>query len=181
MKVKSKIFDEAGMSRVMVRMVHEITETHKGVEGVAFIGMRTRGEFLARRMADKIKELEGADIPFGILDVSFYRDDTRARLKQPVVQSTHIPFDLTDKKIILIDDVLYTGRSVRAALDEIMDFGRPAKVELAVLIDRGHRELPIQPNYVGRAVTTFLNEEIRVKMKEQDGVDEVVLIETASS
>jgi pyrimidine operon attenuation protein/uracil phosphoribosyltransferase len=177
-KIKSKIFDEAGMNRVIVRMVHEITEKNKGVDRMALIGMRTRGEFLARRIGDKIKELEGTELPIGILDVSFYRDDTRAKLKQPVVQSTDIPFDLNEKKIILIDDVLYTGRSVRAALDEIMDFGRPDKVELAVLIDRGHRELPIQPNYVGKSVTTFMNEEIRVRMKEQDEVDEVLLVET---
>jgi pyrimidine operon attenuation protein/uracil phosphoribosyltransferase len=177
-KIKSKIFDEAGMNRVVIRMVHEITEKNKGADRMALIGMRTRGEFLARRIAERIKEFEGVDIPLGILDVSFYRDDTRAKLKQPVVRSTHIPFDLTEKKIILIDDVLYTGRSVRAALDEIMDFGRPAKVELAVLIDRGHRELPIQPNYVGKSVTTSLNEEIRVKMKELDDADEVLLIET---
>lgn len=175
-KLKTRLLDEADVGRIVTRMAHEMIEKNKGTELLALIGVRTRGEYLARRLAEKIKSIDGGMLPLGILDVSFYRDDTRAKLKQPQVQSTHIPFDITDKKIILIDDVLYTGRSVRAALDEIMDFGRPAKVELAVLIDRGHRELPIQPDYVGKVVTTAFDEEVKVKMKEQDGVDEVILV-----
>lgn len=175
-KLKSHLMDAADFGRVVTRMAHEMVEKNKGAQNLALVGVRTRGEFLARRLSEKIKNIEGSMLPFGILDVSFYRDDTRAKLKQPQVQSTHIPFDITDKNIILIDDVLYTGRSVRAALDEIMDFGRPAKVELAVLIDRGHRELPIQPDYVGKVVTTALDEEVRVKMTEQDGVDEVIVV-----
>jgi pyrimidine operon attenuation protein/uracil phosphoribosyltransferase len=175
-KIKTRLLDEADVGRVVTRMAHEMIEKNKGTGQLALIGVRTRGEYLARRIAEKIKSIEGSLLPLGILDVSFYRDDTRAKLKQPQVQSTHIPFDITDKKIILVDDVLYTGRSVRAALDEIMDFGRPAKVELAVLIDRGHRELPIQPDYVGKVVTTAFDEEVKVKMKEQDGMDEVIVV-----
>lgn len=175
-KLKSRLLDAADFGRVVTRMAHEMIEKNKGIMNLALVGVRTRGEFLARRIAEKIKSIEGSMLPLGILDVSFYRDDTRAKLKQPQVQSTHIPFDITDKNIILIDDVLYTGRSVRAALDEIMDFGRPGKVELAVLIDRGHRELPIQPDYVGKVVTTAFDEEVRVKMIEQDGVDEVIVV-----
>ncbi len=175
-KIKTRLLDEADFGRVVTRMAHEMIEKNKGTGHLALIGVRTRGEFLARRLAEKIKAIEGSTLPLGILDVSFYRDDTRAKLKQPQVQSTHIPFDITDKKIILVDDVLYTGRSVRAALDEIMDFGRPAKVELAVLIDRGHRELPIQPDYVGKTVSTAFDEEVKVKMKEQDGLDEVIIV-----
>jgi pyrimidine operon attenuation protein / uracil phosphoribosyltransferase len=176
-KLKTRLLDEADVGRIVTRMAHEMIENNKGISQLALIGVRTRGEFLARRIAEKISSIEGGGmIPLGILDVSFYRDDTRAKLKQPQVQSTHIPFDITDKKIILIDDVLYTGRSVRAALDEIMDFGRPAKVELAVLIDRGHRELPIQPDYVGKVVTTAFDEEVKVKMREQDGMDEVIIV-----
>lgn len=175
-KLKTRLLDEADVGRIVTRMAHEMIEKNKGTDQLALIGVRTRGEYLARRIAEKIKNIDGDMLPLGILDVSFYRDDTRAKLKQPQVQSTHIPFDITDKKIILIDDVLYTGRSVRAALDEIMDFGRPAKVELAVLIDRGHRELPIQPDYVGKVVTTAFDEEVKVKMREQDGVDEVIIV-----
>lgn len=175
-KLKTRLLDSADFGRVVTRMAHEMIEKNKGIQNLALIGVRTRGEFLARRIAEKIKSIEGSMLPLGILDVSFYRDDTRAKLKQPQVQSTHIPFDITDKNIILIDDVLYTGRSVRAALDEIMDFGRPGKVELAVLIDRGHRELPIQPDYVGKVVTTAFDEEVRVKMSEQDSIDEVIIV-----
>ncbi|MBL7959172.1 bifunctional pyr operon transcriptional regulator/uracil phosphoribosyltransferase PyrR [bacterium] len=175
-KLKTRLLDEADFTRVITRMAHEMIENNKGTQNLALIGVRTRGEFLARRIAERIKSIEGSMLSLGILDVSFYRDDTRAKLKQPQVQSTHIPFDITDKNIILIDDVLYTGRSVRAALDEIMDFGRPAKVELAVLIDRGHRELPIQPDYVGKEVTTAFDEEVKVKMTEQDGLDEVIIV-----
>jgi pyrimidine operon attenuation protein/uracil phosphoribosyltransferase len=178
MKIKSRVFDATDMQRVIIRMAHEITQRNKGAAQLAIVGMRTRGEFLARRIGEEIEKIENTTLPFGVLDVSFYRDDTRAKLKQPTVQSTHIPFDLTEKRIILVDDVLYTGRSVRAALDEIMDFGRPAKVELAVLVDRGHRELPIQPDYVGATVSTFTKEEIQVKMKEIDDADEVLLMQS---
>lgn len=174
--VKSKVMDETDLQRVVSRIAREIIEKNRGANNLSIIGMRTRGEFLAKRIAEKIQEYEKVLVKVGILDVSFYRDDTRARLKQPMVQSTEVPFDVNEMNIVLVDDVLFTGRSVRAALDAIMDFGRPNRVELAVLVDRGRRELPIQPDYVGKVVTTSSNEEIRVKMKECDDSDEVLLV-----
>jgi len=174
--VKSRVLEPEDIHRIVLRIAHEIIENNRGTQDLALVGIRTRGEFLAKRLAENIFQLEKVRLPLGILDVSFYRDDTRAKLKQPVVQSTEIHFDLTGKNIILVDDVLFTGRSVRAALDEIMDFGRPTRVQVAVLIDRGHREMPIQGDYVGKHVTTVADEEIRVRLKEYDGVDEVVLV-----
>ncbi len=171
------MLDAQDVQRVIVRIAHEIIEKNHGCKNLALIGMRTRGEYIARRIADKIAEIENVRVDLGILDVSFYRDDWRMRLKQPVVQTSDIPFDITEKTIVLVDDVLYTGRTVRAALSEIMDFGRPAKVELAVLVDRGHRELPIQPDYTGKQITTSIDEEIRVRLTEVDGADEVLLVQ----
>lgn len=142
----------------------------------ALIGIRTRGEFIAKRLHRLIESHLKTTVNLGILDVSFYRDDTRAKLKQPIVQSTEIPFDLTDQRIVLVDDVLFTGRSVRAAMDELMDFGRPARIELAVLVDRGHRELPIQADFIGQKVDCPLTSQIRVRLKECDDKDEVVII-----
>jgi pyrimidine operon attenuation protein / uracil phosphoribosyltransferase len=139
--------------------------------------MRTRGEFLAKRILLKIKEIEGIEIPFGVLDVTLYRDDFRTRLKQPQVSVSDITFDLSEKDIILVDDVLYTGRTVRSALDAIMDMGRPNTIQLVVLIDRGHRELPIKADYVGKNIPTSIDEEIKVKMNEIDGEDSVYLVE----
>jgi pyrimidine operon attenuation protein/uracil phosphoribosyltransferase len=139
--------------------------------------MKTRGEFLAKRILFKIKEIEKIDIPFGILDVTLYRDDFRTRLKQPQVSVSDITFDLNEKDIILVDDVLYTGRTVRSALDAIMDMGRPNTIQLVVLIDRGHRELPIKADYVGKNIPTSIDEEIKVKMKEIDGEDSVYLVD----
>lgn len=176
-KVKAVMLDAQDVQRVIVRIAHEIIEKNHGCKNLALIGMRTRGEYIARRIADKIAEIENVRVDLGILDVSFYRDDWRMRLKQPVVQTSDIPFDITEKTIVLVDDVLYTGRTVRAALSEIMDFGRPAKVELAVLVDRGHRELPIQPDYTGKQITTSIDEEIRVRLTEVDGADEVLLVQ----
>jgi pyrimidine operon attenuation protein / uracil phosphoribosyltransferase len=170
-----EIFDKKAMQRVFVRMAHEVLERHKGAENVVLVGMRTRGEFIARRVAKIIGEVEHKELPVGVLDVSLYRDDFRVSLKQPKVQITHFPCDIHEKDVVLFDDVLFTGRTVRAALDEIMDFGRPRTIQLAVLIDRGHRELPIRAEYVGKEVSTTLNEEIVVKMEEIDQEDSVTL------
>jgi pyrimidine operon attenuation protein/uracil phosphoribosyltransferase len=170
-----EILDKKGIQRVIVRMAHEVLERHKGAENVVLVGMRTRGEFIARRVAAVIGQVEHKDLPVGVLDVSLYRDDFRVSLKQPKVQITHFPCDIHDKDVVLFDDVLFTGRTVRAALDEIMDFGRPRTIQLAVLIDRGHRELPISAGYVGKEVPTTLNEEIVVKMEEVDNEDSVTL------
>lgn len=177
MRVKAKIIDEEGLNRTLTRLAHEIIERNKGTENLAIIGMRTRGVYLAKRIVKKIEDIEGKKIPFGILDVTLYRDDFRTKLKQPVVQVTDIPFDIDGMNIILVDDVLYTGRTTRAALDALMDFGRPARIQLAVLVDRGHRELPIKADFVGKNIPTSIGEEIQVKMKETDGEDCVLLIE----
>jgi len=176
-KVKAKIIDEEGLNRTLTRLAHEIIERNKGTENLAIIGMRTRGVYLAKRIVKKIEEIEGKKIPFGILDVTLYRDDFRTKLKQPVVQVTDIPFDIDGMNVILVDDVLYTGRTTRAALDALMDFGRPARIQLAVLVDRGHRELPIKADFVGKNIPTSIGEEIQVKMKETDGEDCVLLVE----
>lgn len=177
MKVKEKIMDADDIERTLNRLVYEIVERNKGAKNLAVVGIRTRGEFLARRIAEKISKLENNQIPIGILDITFYRDDVRLKLRQPEVKTTEINFSIDDKDIILVDDVLFTGRTVRAALDELMDFGRPKTVQLAVLIDRGNRELPIQADFVGKRVKTSLNEEIRVKLREVDSEDSVLLIE----
>lgn len=178
-KVKAVMLDAQDIQRVITRMAHEIIEKNRGASDLYLIGMRTRGEFIARRIAVKIAELENIRHEIGVLDVTFYRDDWRAKMKQPIVQKSDIPFDINEKNIVLIDDVLYTGRTVRAALDEIMDFGRPNRVELAVLVDRGHRELPIQPDYVGKLIPTSIDEEVRVRLNEVDGTDEVLLVEVS--
>lgn len=177
MAVKAKIIDEQNFERIITRISHEILEKNKGSKTLVLLGMRTRGEFLAKRIFTKIKEIENIEIPFGILDVTLYRDDFRMRLKQPQVSVSDITFDLNEKDIILVDDVLYTGRTVRSALDAIMDMGRPNTIQLVVLIDRGHRELPIKADYVGKNIPTSIDEEIKVKMKEKDGEDSVYLVD----
>jgi pyrimidine operon attenuation protein/uracil phosphoribosyltransferase len=177
MNVKSKVIDETAFRRIITRISHEILEQNKGSNDLILIGMRTRGEFLAQRIQNKIKDIEKIEIPLGVLDVTLYRDDFRTRLKQPEVSVTNITFDINEKHIILIDDVLFTGRTVRSALNVLMDFGRPASIQLVVLVDRGHRELPIRADYVGKNIPTSTNEEVRVKMKEIDGEDAVYLVE----
>ena len=164
MKVKSKLIDEPGFNRIITRIAHEILEQNKGSKNLVLIGMRTRGEFLAKRLFQKIKEIEKIELPFGVLDVTLYRDDFRTRLKQPEVSVSDITFNINDKDIILVDDVLYTGRTVRSALNAIMDLGRPSTIQLFVLIDRGHRELPIRADYVGKNIPTSVDEEIKVKL-----------------
>jgi len=176
-KVKEKIMDAEDIERTLNRLAHEIVERNKGSKNLAIVGIRTRGEFLAKRIAEKTSRLENNQIPVGILDITFYRDDVRLKLRQPEVKTTEIDFAIDDKDIILVDDVLFTGRTVRAALDELMDFGRPKTVQLVVLVDRGGRELPIQADFVGRRVKTSLNERVKVKLKEVDGEDLVLLVE----
>ncbi|MFO7525618.1 MAG: bifunctional pyr operon transcriptional regulator/uracil phosphoribosyltransferase PyrR [Ignavibacteriaceae bacterium] len=178
MKIKSNIIDKEGFNRIITRIAHEILEQNKGSHNLILMGMRTRGEFLARRLRNKIKEIDGVDLPFGVLDVTLYRDDFRTRLKQPEVSVSDITFDINEKDIILIDDVLYTGRTVRSALNALMDLGRPASIQLCILIDRGHRELPIRADYVGKNIPTSLDEEIKVKMEEFDGEDAIYLVES---
>jgi pyrimidine operon attenuation protein/uracil phosphoribosyltransferase len=176
MNIKSQIVDEQGFQRTVTRLAHEIIERNRGVETIAIVGVRTRGEFLARRLTGAIKEIEKKEVDFGMLDITLYRDDLRMRLDNPELKGTDIRFDVTGKNIILVDDVLYTGRTVRAALDALIDLGRPETIQLAVLVDRGHRELPIKADFVGKNIPTAEDEEVRVLMKEVDGKDGVVII-----
>ncbi len=178
MTIKAKIIDEAGLNRTITRLAHEILERNKGSENIILIGMRTRGEFVAKRILDKITEIDKSEPELGILDATLYRDDFRTRLKQPEVSVTDITFDITEKDIVLIDDVLYTGRTTRAALDAVMDLGRPSSIQFCVLVDRGHREMPIIADFVGKNIPTSINEEVKVKMKEIDDEDAVYLIES---
>ena len=181
MKIKSRVIDEQGFDRTVVRLAHEILERNKGIETVALVGIRTRGEYLARRLAQKIREIEHKDVRLGMLDITLYRDDLRTRLDNPELKGTQIVFDVTGKNIILVDDVLYTGRTIRAALDELLDLGRPATIQLAVLVDRGHRELPIKADFVCKNIPTSQGEEVRVLMKEVDGEDGVALMDTGET
>lgn len=177
MNIKAKLVDKEGLDRILTRIAHEILEKNKGSQNLVLIGMRTRGEFLAKRLQRKIKEIEGVELPFGVLDVTLYRDDFRTRLKQPQVSVSDITFDINEKDVILVDDVLYTGRTVRSALNALMDFGRPATIQLCILVDRGHRELPIRADFVGKNIPTSLNEEIKLKVEEYDGEDAIYLVE----
>ena len=178
MNIKAKIIDESGLNRTITRLAHEILERNKGSENIVLIGMRTRGEFLAKRILNKISEIDVKTPPLGILDATLYRDDFRTRLKQPEVSVTDITFDITEKDVILIDDVLFTGRTTRAALDALMDLGRPSTIQFCVLVDRGHREMPIKADFIGKNIPTSVNEEVKVKMKEIDDEDAVYLIES---
>ena len=163
-------------TRALARIAHEIVERNKGAEGLVFVGMRTRGVPLARRIAETIEDFEGTPIPVGMLDIGLYRDDiSPSELGSTTESHTDIPTSITDRRVILVDDVLYTGRSIRAAMDALMDLGRPKSIQLAVLIDRGHRELPIRADYVGKNVPSSVDEEIQVQLMETDGVDRVVI------
>ena len=177
MKEKARIMDKKGIERTLVRMAHEILEKNKGTKDLAIVGVRTRGAYLAIRLADTIEKIDGHKPPVGLLDITLYRDDLSSIAQQPVVHKTEIDFDIQDKKVILVDDVLYTGRTIRAALDEIIDFGRPQFIQLAVLIDRGHRELPIRADYVGKNIPTSPKETIEVRLEESEGADEIVVLE----
>ncbi|MDH3252959.1 MAG: bifunctional pyr operon transcriptional regulator/uracil phosphoribosyltransferase PyrR [Ignavibacteria bacterium] len=174
--LKARIMDEKGFTRSVTRLAHEILERNTGAGDIVIVGIRTRGEFLARRIALKIEEVERVNLNIGFLDITMYRDDLLGKLEQPQLQGTDILFDITGKHVILIDDVLFTGRTIRAALDELIDLGRPRTIQLAVLVDRGHRQLPIKADYVGKNVPTAIGESIRVHMKEVDGEDSVLLM-----
>lgn len=169
---KTRILDDEGIRRAMTRIAHEVIEKNKGVGDLVIIGIERRGVILAQRLAAKIKEIEGIELPIGILDITLYRDDLTTLAYQPVIHKTQIPFNIDGKKIILVDDVLYTGRTIRAALDALIDIGRPRVIQLAVLVDRGHRELPIRADYVGKNVPTSGKEVVSVKLIEFDAVNE---------
>lgn len=172
---KAKIMDKEAIKRALRRIAHEIVERNKGIGNVVLIGIRRRGVPLAQRLQKILKEIEGVEVPVGSLDITLYRDDLNLRLEQPQVGKTDINFSIENKDVVLVDDVLYTGRTVRSALDALMDIGRPKTVQLAVLIDRGHRELPIRADYVGKNVPTSRKEQIEVRLEEIDEVDEVVI------
>jgi pyrimidine operon attenuation protein/uracil phosphoribosyltransferase len=175
---KAKIMDAAKISRALSRLASEVVERNQGTDGLVLLGIRRRGVPLAERLAEKIKRLEETDVLVGALDITLYRDDLSTIAPHPVVSKSELPTPVTDKTIVLVDDVLYTGRTVRAALDHIIDYGRPRRIQLAVLVDRGHRELPIQADYVGRSVPTTDSEIIKVMLKEIDGVDQVLIVES---
>lgn len=175
MKEKAQIMDESDIKRAISRIAHEIIEKNKGIVNVKLIGIQRRGVPLAKRIAQKIAEVEGKIVPVGILDITFYRDDLSLLAEHPVVNDTDIAFPITDKVIVLVDDVLYTGRTVRAAIEAIMDLGRPRMIQLATLIDRGHRELPIRADYVGKNVPTSRSESVNVMLSEIDGVNKVTI------
>lgn len=174
---KAQILDEAGIRRILTRIAHEILENNKGTDNLVLIGIRTRGVPLAKRLAERIGEIEGVKPAVGELDISLYRDDLTTLAEQPIVNNSEIPFSVCDQKVILVDDVLFTGRTVRAALDGIIDQGRPQAIQLAVLIDRGHRELPIRADYVGKNVPTAKQELISVCLREYDQKDSVFILE----
>jgi pyrimidine operon attenuation protein/uracil phosphoribosyltransferase len=174
---KARIMSEDDMRRAISRLAHEILERNGGPDGLVICGIRTRGQYLAERIVAKIEEVEETRPPLGILDITLYRDDLQTIAKQPVVRSTQIPVSIVEKHVVLVDDVLYTGRTIRAAMDEIIDFGRPRTVQLAVLVDRGHREFPIRADYVGKNVPTSRTEIIKVQFVETDGKDAVVVCE----
>ncbi len=174
---KAKVMDADQIDKALVRIAHEIAENNKGIDDLAIVGIRTRGALLAQRLAEKMRAIVKKDLPVGALDITLYRDDLTAVAEQPVVHKTEIDFDIHDKVIILVDDVLYTGRTVRCALDALIDFGRPKYIQLAVLVDRGHRELPIRADYAGKNIPTSQKETVQVKIKETDGIDEVVIAE----
>lgn len=179
MKNKAKILDHAGMNRALTRMSHEILEKNKGGDDVMLVGIKTRGVPLAKRIQEKIRQIESIEVPIGELDITLYRDDLQKAVvgEDPELNAVNIDEDLTNKKVVLIDDVLYTGRTVRAAMDAIMDRGRPSQIQLGVLIDRGHRELPIRADYVGKNIPTSEDEIIIVRLNETDGQDIVSIFE----
>ncbi|WP_217585669.1 bifunctional pyr operon transcriptional regulator/uracil phosphoribosyltransferase PyrR [Lentibacillus saliphilus] len=179
MRKKTEILDEPAINRALTRMAHEILEKNEGGESIVLVGVKTRGAPLARRLQNKIKQIEGIDVPIGELDITLYRDDLEKVVEsgEPELKETQVPVDITDKRVILIDDVLYTGRTVRAAMDAVMDLGRPAWIQLGVLIDRGHRELPIRADYVGKNIPTSDKEVIVVHLNEIDDREHVSIYE----
>ena len=174
-KTVSILLNANAIGRALTRMAHEILEVNETVDSLALVGIHTRGVPLAFRLATKLEQISGKPLPTGSLDITFFRDDLGRQQEQPVVKKTQVGFDITDKTVVLVDDVLFTGRSARAAMDALMDFGRPRRIQLAVLVDRGHRDLPIRPDYVGKNIPTNLTEKVRARLVETDGVDEVVI------
>ena len=172
-----QVMDADRMSRALTRIAHEILERNRGLDEIALVGIRTRGVPLAKRLARTLRDINGDDVPTGALDITLYRDDLMRHPvgPQPVVRRTEIPFSIDDRKILLVDDVLYTGRTIRAALDALIDFGRPRAIQLIVLVDRGHRELPIKADYVGKNLPTSSKQSIQVRLQEIDGADEVLI------
>jgi len=179
MNQKALVLDEQAISRALTRIAHQIIEKNKGIEECVLVGIRTRGIYLAQRLASRIEEIEGNPIPVGEIDITLYRDDLTKKTEnlEPLVKGSDIPVDINDKIVILVDDVLYTGRTVRSGLDALMDVGRPAAIQLAVLVDRGHRELPVRADYVGKNVPTSSDEKIMVQLVEVDKVDQVSIFE----
>jgi pyrimidine operon attenuation protein/uracil phosphoribosyltransferase len=171
-----ELLSKKDIDRALTRMAHEVIEKNKGIDRLCLVGIQRGGVHLAKRLSSKIKEIENKEIPVGSLDIAFYRDDLSIRKGQALVRKTDIPFEVTDLKIILVDDVLFTGRSIRAAMDALMDLGRPAAIQLAVLIDRGHRELPIKADYVGKNIPTSMVENVEVQL-EEDGLEDRVILE----
>ncbi|MGE5557943.1 MAG: bifunctional pyr operon transcriptional regulator/uracil phosphoribosyltransferase PyrR [Bacillota bacterium] len=177
---KAIILDAEAIRRALSRLAHEIIERNKGVNDLALVGIRTRGVPLAQRLAELIKDFEKREVPVGTVDITFYRDDLSPKTAQPLLHNTDLTFPIANQNIVLVDDVLYTGRTIRAALDALVDHGRPATIQLAVLIDRGHRELPIRADFVGKNVPTSNKEIVHVMLKETDGIDQVMLSEKDS-
>jgi pyrimidine operon attenuation protein/uracil phosphoribosyltransferase len=174
-KMSKELMNKKDIDRALTRMAHEIIEKNKGTGNLCLVGIQRGGVYLAKRLASNIKQIENKDIPVGSLDIAFYRDDLNIRKAQPVVRRTEISFEVTNLKIILVDDVLFTGRSIRAAMDAVMDLGRPSAIQLSVLIDRGHRELPIKADYVGKNIPTALTETVEVQLEEEGFEDMVIL------
>lgn len=170
-----QVLDGQGINRTLQRIAHEIVEKNPNTEDLAIIGIRTRGAYLAERISGSIERIQRTPVKMGAIDITMYRDDLTEIAEQPVIHATDIAFDINGKNIILVDDVLFTGRTVRCALDELIDYGRPARIQLAVLIDRGHRELPIRPDYIGKNIPTALSDNVEVRIKESDGTEEVIL------
>ncbi|PLS06484.1 bifunctional pyr operon transcriptional regulator/uracil phosphoribosyltransferase PyrR [Neobacillus cucumis] len=179
MNQKALVLDEQAISRALTRIAHQIIEKNKGIEECVLVGIRTRGIYLAKRLASRIEEIEGSPIPVGEIDITLYRDDLTKKTEnqEPLVKGSDIPVEISEKKVILVDDVLYTGRTVRAGLDALMDVGRPASIQLAVLVDRGHRELPVRADYVGKNVPTSSDEKIVVQLVEVDNIDQVSIFD----
>src|SRR5438093_12711968 len=176
---KAQVLDDGALDRALTRIAHEILERNDGAKDLAFVGLRTRGVTLAQRLAAKIARIDGTTLPVGTLDITLYRDDLDLR-GAPVIRGTDIPFSIKNKTVVLVDDVLFTGRTIRAALDALIDLGRPRSIQLATLIDRGHRELPIRPDYVGKNLPTARPQSVAVRLKEHDGEDRVVIEEPDS-
>ncbi len=177
MKVKAQIMDEAALSRALMRISHEIAEKNRGVDDVLLVGIRRRGEPIARQIRENIRKIEDVEVPCGSMDIRFYRDDLTALAEAPQVRKTELPFDVTDKNVILVDDVLYTGRTARAAIEAVFSCGRPRRIQLAVLVDRGHRELPIRADFVGKNLPTSRSELVEVRLPEFDGETGVFLMD----